>query len=281
MGVGDILLARYGAPGSESPIAISDGNAYDLTGHINDFDSRFWAEYGVDILSSLLPRCPTVDISGERIGAPVPRPGKVICIGLNYRDHAEETGAEPPPEPVVFMKAPNTVVGPNDPILIPPGSTTTDYEVELAIVIRTECRYLPDEESAASAIGGYTISNDLSERTFQLDRGGQWTKGKSFETFNPLGPYLAFMPDISEPRTLELRVNGEIRQSSDTSQMIFSPTQIVWYLSQFMVLEPGDIINTGTPAGVGLGSDAHKYLKQGDVIETSISGLGTQRNRCE
>jgi 2-keto-4-pentenoate hydratase/2-oxohepta-3-ene-1,7-dioic acid hydratase in catechol pathway len=207
----------------------------------------------------------------------------VMCIGLNYADHARETGARIPEEPILFQKATNTVVGPNDPILIPPGAEKTDWEVELAIIVGAPARYLADEAAGWDAIGGYAISNDVSEREFQIEHGGQWTKGKSCENFNPLGPWLVTPGEIEDPLMLAMRttVNGEVMQDGSTRTMIFNPGYIVWYVSRFMVLEPGDLINTGTPPGVGLGLDPPRFLKAGDVVEISIERLGSQRQVCQ
>jgi 2-keto-4-pentenoate hydratase/2-oxohepta-3-ene-1,7-dioic acid hydratase in catechol pathway len=218
-----------------------------------------------------------------RIGTPVVKPGKIVCIGLNYVDHATEAGLEAPIEPVVFLKAPETAVGARDTVLVPRGSSKCDYEVELAVVIATRVRYLDSPQSAGDYIAGYCITNDLSEREFQNDRGGQWTKGKSCETFNPFGPYLVTPDEIADPQDLRLRlwVNGEIRQDGTTADMIFSVDHLIWYLSQFMTLEPGDVINTGTPAGVGMGMKPPRYLSAGDVIETEITGLGRHRSLVE
>ena len=224
---------------------------------------------------------PVID-QGERIGAPF-IPGKIICIGLNYRDHAEETNARIPDEPIVFMKAPDTVVGPNDTVLIPRRSVKTDWEVELAVVIGAKCRYLESPEQALANIAGYAISNDVSEREFQIERRGQWDKGKNSETFNPFGPWLVTADEIADPQSLglQLSVNGVLRQDGSTANMIFGVAETVVYLSQFMVLYPGDVINTGTPAGVALGQPEPKpYLRDGDVVELSIDGLGTQRQTC-
>jgi len=280
-------LARVGPPGAERPVVIDDDAAYDVSHLIVDYDRRFWNADGMDRIRFALGRHDLgpaeVDLATVRTGPPVPVPQKLICIGLNYEDHVRESGVDTPAEPVVFLKAPNSVVGPNDDVMIPPGSKKTDYEVELAIVVAATCRYLPDEAAAQCAIAGYAISNDVSEREYQLERGGQWVKGKSAETFNPLGPYVMTADEVPDPQSLdlELKVNGEVRQRSNTSRMIFSPAHIVWYLSQFMVLEPGDVINTGTPFGVGLGMDPPRYLAPGDVIEASISDLGTQRQTCK
>lgn len=219
------------------------------------------------------------EAAAMRRGAPIARPGKVVCIGLNYRDHAAETGAEIPTEPIVFMKDPMTVIGPDDEVLIPRGSEKTDWEIELAVVIGQTARYCDSDEAASACIAGYAIANDVSERAFQLERGGQWDKGKSCETFNPLGPWLV-TPDQVDPAALALRltVNGEVRQDGTTADMIFRPVEIVRYLSQFMVLYPGDVISTGTPAGVALAGHA-PYLQPGDVVELTADGLGTQRQK--
>jgi len=207
----------------------------------------------------------------------------VLCIGLNYSDHAEETGQAIPDEPILFTKPPNTVIGPDDTVLVPRGSNKTDWEVELGIVIGSRCRYLADEAEAAQHIAGYVLVNDVSERAFQMERGGQWSKGKSAETFNPCGPWLVTPDEIDDVLDLGmwLDVNGIRRQTGSTGRMIFSPTYLVHYLSQFMVLEPGDLINTGTPPGVGLGMKPPLYLAPGDVMELGIDHLGTQRQRLE
>jgi 2-keto-4-pentenoate hydratase/2-oxohepta-3-ene-1,7-dioic acid hydratase in catechol pathway len=205
--------------------------------------------------------------------------GKIVCIGLNYSDHAAETGATPPPEPILFMKAPDTVVGPDDDVLIPRRSVKTDYEVELAIVLGATARYLDSPAEARGYVAGFAISNDVSEREFQIERQGQWDKGKNCETFNPFGPYVVTADEVSDPQGLGLRlwVNGELRQDGSTKNMIFGVDYLVWYLSQFMTLYPGDVINTGTPAGVALGRPDQPYLRPGDVVELEIDGLGRQR----
>jgi 2-keto-4-pentenoate hydratase/2-oxohepta-3-ene-1,7-dioic acid hydratase in catechol pathway len=216
---------------------------------------------------------------GVRIGAPVATPGKVVCIGLNYRDHAAETGADVPGEPVVFMKDPSTVIGPYDEVLVPRGSAKTDWEVELGVLIGARAGYLESTAAAQDVIAGYLVSHDVSEREFQLERGGQWDKGKSCETFNPTGPYLVTPDEIEDPQRLGLRlwVNGTERQNGSTADMIFPVLEVVRYLSQFMVLNPGDLVNTGTPAGVALGRPGTPYLRAGDVVELEIDGLGRQR----
>ena len=220
-------------------------------------------------------------LGDERIGAPIARPHQILCVGLNYSDHAAETGQAVPDEPILFSKSPNTLVGPDDDVLIPPGSQKTDWEVELGIVIGRQVTYLADERAATEAIAGYVLSNDVSERAYQLERGGQWLKGKSAPTFNPCGPWLATPDEFDDVEDLGLwlDVNGERRQDGSTATMIFGPATIVHYISQFMTLEPGDLINTGTPPGVGMGLDPQVYLRPGDVMELGGEGLGRQRQR--
>ena len=273
---------RFGAAGAERPAAFApDGTIVDLSSVVPDFEHR---TLGADSLTRVAEAVangglPVVDVDRARIGAPVARPGKVVCIGLNYRDHALETGADLPAEPIIFMKDPWTVVGPHDRVPIPRRSSKTDYEVELAVVIGRAARYLDSTADAAAHIAGYALSNDVSEREFQLERGGQWDKGKSCEAFNPLGPWLV-TPDEFDPASARIRlwVNGITRQDSNTDQLIFDVPSVVHYLSQFMVLQPGDIINTGTPAGVALGkTDPKPYLRDGDVVEAEIDGLGRMR----
>jgi 2-keto-4-pentenoate hydratase/2-oxohepta-3-ene-1,7-dioic acid hydratase in catechol pathway len=275
-----VKLLRIGPAGQERPVVMDgEGNLRDIGEP--DIDGAFLASGGVARVREALERgtLPVVDAEGVRVGAPIARPGKVVCIGLNYRDHAAESGAEVPAEPVVFMKASNTVVGPYDEVLVPRGSVKTDYEVELAVVIGRRARYLESREEALAAVAGYAIANDVSEREFQLERGGQWDKGKSCETFNPLGPWLVTADEVGDPQNLGLRlwVNGEQRQNGTTKDMIFDVAEIVRYLSRFMVLEPGDVINTGTPAGVAMGMPGQPYLRAGDVMELEIDGLGRQR----
>jgi 2,4-didehydro-3-deoxy-L-rhamnonate hydrolase len=276
-------LVRFGAKGKEKPgIMAGEKTRLDLSGHFADWNSEFFAESGLrklaEIAAALSGSLPLVSES-ERWGAPVARPGKVICIGLNYSDHAKESGMPVPAEPIVFLKAANTVVGPYDEVLIPRTSEKTDWEVELGVVIGAEARYVSSVDAAAAHIGGYCISHDVSERAFQLERGGQWTKGKSCDTFNPLGPWLATPDEIADPANLamSLSVNGESKQRGNTSTMIFDPAYLIHYLSQFMTLEPGDLISTGTPPGVGLGFKPPQYLKGGDVVDLTIEGLGSQR----
>jgi 2,4-diketo-3-deoxy-L-fuconate hydrolase len=265
-------------------VRTEDGTVYDLSSVTGDFDGAFFAGGGVgrarDAVAS--GRLPVLDASGLRTGAPVARPGAVICIGQNYAAHAAESGAEPPTSPIIFFKHPNTVVGPYDDVAVPPGSVKTDWEVELAVVIGRQARYLESPEQALAHVGGYTVSNDVSERAYQIEQsGGQWSKGKSCETFNPLGPVLATPDEVPDPQALGLRswVNGEPRQDSNTSDMIFSVAYLIWHLSQFLVLDPGDVINTGTPQGVAL-SGRFPYLAAGDRVEMEIDGLGRQRQSC-
>ncbi len=276
-------LLRVGPAGSEKLAALDDDDRlHDLTGVVEDLVPTPENLQAVQeaVTSGRLPELP----AGQRVGAPIPRPGKIVCIGLNYRDHAAETGAATPPEPVLFMKAPNTVVGPEDPVLVPRNSVKTDWEVELAVVIGRTARYLESAQEGLACVGGYTISHDVSEREFQLERGGTWDKGKNAETFNPLGPWIVPAEEVADPQnlTLKLWVNGELKQDGKTSDMIFEVGEIVHYLSQFMVLEPGDVINTGTPAGVALGQpDPKPYLRAGDVVEIEVEKLGRQRQVLE
>ncbi|MFJ9659424.1 fumarylacetoacetate hydrolase family protein [Streptomyces griseoflavus] len=277
-------LLRVGEPGRETPAVLGeDGVAFSLTEVTADIDGTFLASGGVDRVRQALAEgsLPRLDTAGRRIGAPVARPGKVVCVGLNYRDHAEETGAAVPERPVVFMKDPSTVVGPYDEVRIPRGSVKTDWEVELAVVIGAEARYLTGPDEAAGHIAGYAVSHDVSEREFQLEYSPQWDLGKSCETFNPLGPWLVTRDEVGDPQRLGLRlsVNGEVRQDGTTKNMIFDVGYLVWYLSQYMVLRPGDVINTGTPAGVALGLPGTPYLRAGDTVALSVDGLGTQRQK--
>ena len=280
-------LLRVGDPGRERPALLApDGRLLDLSGLTADLDRAFWLGPGpagvrAAYESGSLPEIPEPADAPLRRGAAVARPGKVVCIGLNYRDHAEETGAAIPPRPVVFMKDPYTVVGPDDEVLIPRGSVKTDWEVELAVVIGARARYLESDEEALAVVGGFAVSNDVSEREFQLERSGQWDLGKSCETFNPLGPWLVTPDEVGDCQdlALTLSVNGVPRQDGTTKNMIFPVVEILRYLSRHMVLEPGDVVNTGTPAGVALGLPDHPYLRPGDVVELGIAGLGTQRQR--
>jgi 2-keto-4-pentenoate hydratase/2-oxohepta-3-ene-1,7-dioic acid hydratase in catechol pathway len=278
-------LMRVGPVGAERPVLAGVGDRYySLTALTSDIDGTFFASGGVDRVyaAHAAGRLTSVEIDGERIGAPLARPGAVLCIGLNYSAHAAESGVPPPAEPVLFYKAPNTVIGPYDDVLIPRGSRRTDWEVELAVIIGRRARYLASPADALSCIAGYAVANDLSEREFQIERsGGQWSKGKSCETFNPLGPWLVTPDEVPDPQHLPLRswVNSQPRQDSSTKDMIFGVAYLLWHLSQFTVLDPGDIVNTGTPQGVAL-SGRFPYLRPGDVVEVEVGGLGRQRNRC-
>jgi 2-keto-4-pentenoate hydratase/2-oxohepta-3-ene-1,7-dioic acid hydratase in catechol pathway len=276
-------LMRVGEAGQERPaIRLDDGRLVDVSDVVPDFDEAFFAG-GVDRLRPVVAERVAAGLASEpgdrRVGAPIARPHQILCIGLNYRDHAAETGQAVPEEPILFTKSPNTMVGPFDEVRIPRDSTKTDWEVELGVVIGTRSSYLADEAAAAAAIAGYVVVNDVSERAFQLERGGQWSKGKSAETFNPCGPWLVTADEVPDPLALGmwLDVNGERRQTGSTSTMIFSPAHLVWYLSQFLVLEPGDLINTGTPPGVGMGMTPPVFLRPGDVVELGIDRLGSQR----
>ena len=277
-------LLRIGAPGSELPAALADDDHYvDLSDVVSDFDEAFFAREDIERIRPIVAeRIAAGDIrplGDQRIGAPIARPHQIICVGLNYTDHAAETGQEVPEEPILFTKSPNTIVGPYDDVRIPRRSTKTDWEVELGIVIGKRASYLESGDAARDAIAGWVLVNDVSEREFQLERGGQWLKGKSAETFNPTGPWLVTkdeIPDVLE-LGMTLDVNGVRRQSGSTSTMVFDPYFIVQYISQFLVLEPGDLINTGTPPGVGMGLSPQVFLQPGDVMELSIDGLGTQR----
>jgi 2-keto-4-pentenoate hydratase/2-oxohepta-3-ene-1,7-dioic acid hydratase in catechol pathway len=273
-------LAKIGAQGSERLAAIiSDSQAVYVDDAVSELSRETLAQGAMKTLSALdLSARPAFSIAGERLGSPVAMPTKIICVGLNYRKHAREAGAQIPTEPVLFMKSPDTLQGPQDDVLIPPGSLATDYEVELAIVIGAAAVYLENEKEAQKVIAGYAVSQDVSERYWQLERGGQWDKGKSFPTFNPFGPYLVTADDFDPGnQRMWCSVNGELRQDSSTADMIFRPAEIVHYVSNVMQLSPGDIINTGTPQGVGLGFKPPRYLAAGDALETGIEGLGVQR----
>ncbi len=275
-------LMRFGPIGSERPAVRDDnGQVFDLSGLTADIDGAFLDNDGIAGVRRALAdgSLPALDTEGLRVGAPVARPGAVLCIGQNYAAHAAETGDPPPSVPVLFFKHPNTVVGPDDDVLLPVGSDKVDWEVELAVVIGKRARYLASPDDALAHIAGYATSNDVSERTFQLHQsGGQWSKGKCCETFNPLGPALVPADEIPDVQDLRLRswVNGDARQDSTTKDMIFDVAHLVWHLSQYLVLDPGDVINTGTPQGVAL-SGRFPFLTVGDVMEIEIEGLGRQR----
>jgi 2-keto-4-pentenoate hydratase/2-oxohepta-3-ene-1,7-dioic acid hydratase in catechol pathway len=278
-------LIRFGDPGREKPgLQLEDGTRVDASAFGSDYDEAFFGGGGLARLrewsAAKAARAPRV-AAGTRLGPPVARPSKIVCIGLNYRDHAAETGAQLPKEPVIFFKATSSLVGPDDDLVTPRGAEKVDWEVELAVVIGARTSYVTKED-ASRHIAGYALHNDYSERSFQLEHGGQWSKGKSADTFAPLGPFLATPDEIPDPQALPmwLTVNGESRQKSSTANMIFDVPTLVSYLSQFMSLLPGDVISTGTPAGVGLGIKPEPvYLKVGDVVELGIDGLGRSRQR--
>ncbi|GAB3152047.1 fumarylacetoacetate hydrolase family protein [Microbacterium neimengense] len=275
-------LVRLGDIGSERPALLEDGRYFDLSGVTAEIDGKFFATRGPDRVRAALEsgQLTEIDPAGLRIGSPIARPGAILCIGMNYAAHAAESGSAPPEVPIVFLKTPQTVVGPDDVARIPRGSTKTDWEVELGVVIGTRVSYLDSPEESLAHVAGFVLANDLSERTWQLEiSGGQWSKGKNAPGFSPLGPWLV-TPDEIDHRNLRLRswVNGEPRQDSRTSDLIFSVEEIIFQLSQYMELEPGDLILTGTPEGVAL-SGRFPYLRAGDVCELEIEGLGRQRQR--
>jgi 2-keto-4-pentenoate hydratase/2-oxohepta-3-ene-1,7-dioic acid hydratase in catechol pathway len=276
-----VELLRLGAVGEERPyVRAADGTVHDLSPLTADIDGAFLASDGIARARAALDagELPVAEVEGLRVGAPIARPAAVVCIGQNYAAHAAESGAEPPKQPIVFFKHPNTVVGPYDEVLVPRGATKTDWEVELAVVIGKEARYVETDEEALACVAGYAVSNDVSERAFQIEQsGGQWSKGKCCETFNPLGPALVPADEV-DPTNLDLKswVNGEPRQDSNTQDMIFSVAALIRDLSQYMVLSPGDIVNTGTPEGVAL-SGRFPYLAPGDTMELEIQGLGKQK----
>ena len=278
-------LIQFGPSGSEKcGVILTDGRHIDVSSAFTRYDEEFFASGGLGRLEEWIAAnaeaAPTVP-EGSRLGSPIARPSKIICIGLNYRDHAEESGMQAPAEPVVFFKATTALTGPNDGLVIPPNSKKTDWEVELAVVIGKKASHI-SEENAPSHIAGYLLHNDYSERAWQLERGGQWVKGKSADTFAPLGPWLATTDEIADPHKLRLwlKVNGQIKQDGNSSNLIFGIPFIISYLSQFMTLLPGDVISTGTPAGVGLGFKPPQYIQDGDIIELGIDGLGTQRQEA-
>ncbi|MEU4036600.1 fumarylacetoacetate hydrolase family protein [Streptomyces collinus] len=281
-------LLRVGPAGAERPALLdADGTLRDLSELVDDIDGVLLADaaaLGRVRAAAEAGELPALDAAGLRVGPPVGRIGKVVCIGLNYHDHARETGAEPPAEPVIFFKAADTVVGPNDTVLVPRGSTKTDWEVELAVVIGRTARYLESAEEGLAHVAGYAVAHDVSEREFQIERGGTWDKGKNCETFNPLGPWLVTADEVPDPQQLSLRlwVNGELKQDGTTAEQIFPVGEVVRYVSRFMTLYPGDVINTGTPAGVAMGHpDPKPYLRAGDVVELEVEGLGRQRQELK
>ena len=267
---------RIGEPGLETPVVLHEGEYYDISGLYRDIDGDFLSRGGVSSVASF----PRIDISGARVAAPIARPGAVVCIGMNYAAHCAESGAEPPAEPVVFYKHPNTIVGPNDEVQIPRGSERTDWEVELGVVFGKSASYLSSPEEALECVAGFVVANDVSEREFQIERsGGQFSKGKACPTFTPLGPELVSRDEIADVQQLRMwsKVNGEIRQDSSTADMIFPVAEIIHHMSQFMAFDPGDLLLTGTPEGVAL-SGRFPYLKAGDRIEVGIDGLGQTDN---
>lgn len=273
-------LIRFGKQGKEKPgLILTDGTRIDAGGFGEDYDPSFFATDGLNRLQIWLDdnhsTAPKID-EAERLAPPIQNPGKLVCIGLNYVDHAKEGGMEIPEEPILFFKATSSIVGPNDDLIIPKNSKKTDWEVELGVIIGTKASYV-SEEDAMEHVAGYCLHNDYSERAFQLERGGQWVKGKSCDSFAPLGPYLATKDEIEDIDNLRLwlKVNGELKQDGNTSKLIFGIPYLVSYVSQFMTLHPGDIISTGTPAGVGLGFNPPQYLTPGDKVELGIEGLGS------
>ncbi|GAA1533712.1 fumarylacetoacetate hydrolase family protein [Streptomyces albidochromogenes] len=283
-------LLRVGTAGAERPALLDqDGTLRDLSGLVTDIDGDLLADeaaLGRVREAAAEGELPVIDDAAGtlRVGPPLGRIGKIVCIGLNYHDHAAETGAAIPPEPIIFFKAPDTVVGPDDTVLVPRGSTKTDWEVELAVVIGRTARYLDSAEDGLAHVAGYAVAHDVSEREWQIERGGTWDKGKNCETFNPLGPWLVTADEIPDPQALGLKlwVNGELKQDGTTADQIFAVGEVVRYVSQFMTLYPGDVINTGTPAGVAMGQAEPKpYLRSGDVVELEVEGLGRQRQELK
>ncbi|MEQ9221706.1 MAG: fumarylacetoacetate hydrolase family protein [Cyclobacteriaceae bacterium] len=274
-------LLRFGKEGAEKPGILVDGKRKDCSAHFSDWNREFFNSGGLEKLKKIdTSDLPEVSDS-ERWAPCVARPGMIMCIGLNYSDHAAESGMEVPKQPIIFMKATNTLTGPNDNIPIPKNSEKSDWEVELAIILNKDVSYLNDEKEALDAIAGFAVMNDLSERAYQLEHGGQWVKGKSCPKFSPLGPYLVTKDEVGDFNNLamKLSVNGEPKQNGNTGTMIFKPAFLVHYLSQYMMLEAADIISTGTPPGVGLGFNPPQYLKKGDVVELSIEKLGSQKQK--
>jgi len=270
---------RYGAPGAEKPAIVdADGKIRDLSAHVSDLSGAALAPDALAKLGAIDAKSLPVVEGSPRLGPCVAGTGKLICIGLNYSDHAAETGATVPPEPIIFMKASSAIVGPNDDVVIPRGSEKTDWEVELGVVIGKTAKYV-SEADALDYVAGYCVTNDVSERAFQTERSGQWTKGKSCDTFGPLGPWLVTKDEVPDPQNLGmwLTVNGEKMQDGSSKTMVYGVAFLVSYLSQFMSLHPGDVISTGTPPGVGMGLKPPRYLKAGDVVELGIEGLGTQK----
>jgi len=271
-------LIRYGAPGMEKPGIFREGNYYDVSKFFRDYDEAFFEGGGLELLGELDKEGALKQIMVERLGCPIKRPSKIVCIGLNYSDHAKETGATPPSEPVIFLKSTTAIIGPNDAVRIPRGAEKTDWEVELALVIGKKASYI-EKDKAMDYVAGYCLHNDISERAFQLEMGGTWDKGKGCDTFAPIGPWLVTKDEIDDVHSLRLwlKLNGHLMQNGSTSNLIFDIPTLVAYTSCFMTLLPGDIISTGTPAGVGLGMKPNLYLKAGDIMELGIDGLGESR----
>jgi len=279
-------LIRFGEINNEKPgLLLPDGIKIDVSKFVKDYDEHFFGNQGIEKLNNWLEKnydsCPVVQ-NDVRLGPPLLRPSKIVCVGLNYSKHAKESGMDVPEEPVLFFKASSAIIGPYDSIIIPKGSEKSDWEVELAIVIGNKASYV-SEKDALSHVAGYVLHNDVSERSFQLERSGQWVKGKSCDTFAPIGPFIATPDEIGDPNNLNLwlKLNGEQMQNSNTSDFIFNIQQVVSYISQFMTLLPGDIISTGTPFGVGLGLNPPRYLRDGDVVELGIDGLGVSKQTCK
>lgn len=275
-------LIRFGEINNEKPgVQLSNGNKIDVSGFGEDYTEHFFESDGLNRLEKWLKanekECPTI-AEDTRLGSPICRPSKIVCVGLNYAKHAAESGMQIPKEPVLFFKATSSIIGPNDTVILPKGSTKSDWEVELAIVIGKKASYV-SEEDALDYVAGYVLHNDISERAFQLEREGQWVKGKSCDTFAPLGPFLATKEEIKDPNNLNLwlKLNGEMMQNSSTTDFVFNVQEVISYISQFMTLLPGDVISTGTPFGVGLGLTPPMYLKEGDVMELGIEGLGISK----
>jgi 2,4-diketo-3-deoxy-L-fuconate hydrolase len=281
----EMKLIRFGSPGSEKPgVLLGPGKHLDVSGEFADYNETFFAGGGLGKLSTWVAKhsASAIETPADfRFGPPIARPSKIICVGLNYSDHARESNMPVPPEPILFFKSTTAITGPNDGLSIPKGSQKTDWEVELAVVIGKTARSVAVER-AMDFVAGYTLHNDYSERAWQLERGGQWVKGKSADTYAPLGPWLATNDEIADPHSLRLwlKVNGETKQNGTTANLIFNIPFLVSYISGFMTLLPGDVISTGTPAGVGLGFDPPQYLRAGDVVELGIDGLGTQKQNA-
>jgi len=272
-------LIRFGKNEQEKPGVHMDGKNYDVSAFVSDYNESFFANDGLKQLAQIVANEKLVEIdTNERIGSPIARPSKIVCIGLNYAKHAKETGANIPTEPILFMKSTTSLTGPYDQIIIPKNSVKTDWEVELAVVMGKKASYV-SEQDAMQYVAGYVLHNDVSEREFQLERGGTWDKGKGCDTFAPLGPWMVTPDEISNPHQLRLwlSLNGKMMQDGNTDDLIFNIPQLISYLSHFMTLLPGDVISTGTPAGVGLGFTPNIYLKEGDIVELGIDGLGVSK----